>query len=152
MRRCMRKFLGLCCLLLCSSFLQAEEEADRLQLVKGPPLPIVNNVYGKIDSLAVAEVEIVGTLLSFGKAHPFPEELLDKLKAEDRALYDHATKTRTAFTIAQGKNSFYLRGLASIPRSKLPLGRRVKCRIYLLTIRADGTLSHLPLIKTIQML
>ncbi len=148
---CIRRWLWFLPIFLFQAFLHAQE-GQALQFIKGPERPVTDNVYENILSIAILESEIEATLTSFGKAHPLSGELLDKLRAKDRQIYNQAKKIRSAFKIEQGNNGFYLRGFDSISLSQLRPGKRVKCRIVLIVIRTKDAVSYLPLIRTIQML
>ena len=128
------------------------QEDRTLTLTKGPERPVVDNVYENILSIALVERQFEATLASFGKAHPLSGELLDKLKAKDRQIYNQAKKIKSAFKIEQGNKDFYLRGFDSISLSQLQPGKRVRCRIVLIMVRTKEAVSYLPLIRTIQML
>lgn len=148
---CIRRALWLLPFFLFQALLFAQEDRA-LQFITGPERPVVENVYENILSIAILEREIEATLISFGKAHPLSGELLDKLKAKDRQLYNQAKKIESAFKLEQGNNGFYLRGFDSISLSQSSAGKRVKCRIVLIVIRTKDAVSYLPLIRTIQML
>ena len=151
MRGWIRRSLWLLPVFLFQALLFAQEDRA-LTFAKGPERPIVDNVYENILSIALVEREIEATLASFGKAHPLSGELLDKLKAKDRQIYNQAKKIRSAFKIEQGNKDFYLRGFDSISLSQLQAGKRMKCRIVLIMIRTKDTVSYLPLIRQFQML
>lgn len=121
-----------------------------LKLTSGQDRQVVDNVYGKIASIEIIPAEFDGTVVSIGKAPTLAGELLDKLKVQDPAVYDDVRKITTSVRLAQGSNTFYIRGFKSANLARFRAGQaKVRCRGYLLAIRSQEKVSYVPIIAAI---
>jgi hypothetical protein len=127
------------------------QNSSSLKLTNDREINIVNNVTQDISSITILEREFEAILISFGKANPLSSKILSKLKSKNKKIYNQSRKITTAFSLNQGENKFYLRGLNSIKLSNFRNGEfKVKCRIYLLKISSKGEISYIPIIISIR--
>lgn len=140
-------------LLLAVQPLIAGQSPRALKLTNGQDRQVVDNFYETVASVDIIQTEFEATAVSVGKANPLAGELLDKLKTEDRALYEELRKITTSVRLTQGANTFYIRGLKSTNLARFRAGQaRVKCRGYLLAIHSKDGVSYLPIIAGIEKL
>lgn len=138
-------------LLLAVQPLSAGQSPRVLKLTNGQNRQVVDNVYETIASVEIIQAEFEATVVSVGKANTLADQLLDKLKTEDRTVYDELRKITTSVRLTQGSNTFYIRGLPSTNLARFRAGQvKVKCRGYLLAIRSKEDVSFLPIIAAIE--
>lgn len=125
-----------------------------LKFADGQELTAANNIFESIRSISIMEKEFKATLTSFGKANPLNSDLLDKLREENRDIYNQTKNINTAFDLIQGGNKFYIRGFDSIDLSEFRDGQaKVMCRIFLIkVISKEEKVYYLPLIASIRRL